>query len=102
MTQITNTLSGFKQLLESAQVNGCYMKITILDRCGNVLRENEPAPVGKVQSNCFALDRNGQLSYVEFGKASNWEFNLHHGKATKLNPNGNMIIEFKEPSFFGL
>jgi hypothetical protein len=37
---------------------------------GKLIRENEPATIGHVQSNSFALNRNGNLSWFEYGKAS--------------------------------
>jgi hypothetical protein len=92
-------LSAFRKVLVSAKLHSQMLSSTIVDKDGNVRRINDFAPVSIVQSNCFALKRNGQDSYVELGKASDWEFK--DSKAIKNFADGKMILEFKDPSFFG-
>lgn len=102
MKQTLNSLAGFKKIIQSAMVNGIYIKTSIHNAKGEMVRENDFAPVSICQSNCFALKRNGNDSFIEFGKAERWTFLTDTGKAKKRFDDGYMIIEFKEPEFFGL
>jgi hypothetical protein len=104
MKKISNTLAGFKQLLESAKINGIHVRSTILNPEGQAALVRPFSPVGRVQSNAFTILREGREFWVEFNKSSSWEFDLPNGKATKLHPNGmkTMIIEISTPEFFNL
>jgi hypothetical protein len=98
----SNTLAGFKFILQSAMVNGIYFSTKVTNDKGEIVRETQPSPVGIVQSNSFALNRNGQMVWTEFGKASQWEFDLSNGKAIKLLGKDRLIYQFNEPGFFDI
>lgn len=94
------TLAAFKKIIESAKVNGQFLKSEAVNANGEVMRTNDFAPVTHTQSNSFALLRNNQLSWVEYGKASEWEFK--DSKAIKSMLQGcKLVFEFNNPSFFG-
>jgi hypothetical protein len=69
-------LAEFKKFLAS-NVGNEQVKISskvIKNVTGETVKENEPATIGLVQSNSFALNRGGKLSFMEFRKASEWTF----------------------------
>jgi hypothetical protein len=94
-------LSEFKKVLTSCITHNLCLRSKITNKHGEVIKENDFAPVKHIQSNSFALERNGQLSWVEFGKASQWEFK--NSFAYYNFPNGGQaIFELQNPEFFGL
>jgi hypothetical protein len=97
----TNTLAGFKSMIESAKTNGIYIKSSILRKDGSTVRENDFAPISIAQSNCFAIKREKGDSYTEYGKASTWEIDLHNNKVKKVFPDGYLEFQFQDPTFFG-
>lgn len=100
---ISNTLAGFKKMLQSAMTNGIYVKSCLLDPDGDIAQERDFAPVGHIQSNSFALQREGKLFWVEFNKSENWEFDLPNGIATKKHGEQKTItFQFSDPAFFGV
>lgn len=91
-------LSDFKRFIESAKVHGMELKSTVVNKDGQIIKENNFAPVKHTQSNAFALNRDGKLSWAEYGKASDWDFT---DGLLKRNLNGGYILfQFKDPTFF--
>ena len=93
------TLSKFKRHIENAKVNGLFMKSKVVNPKGEVVKENDFAPVKHTQTNAFALLRNEKLSWVEYGKASEWEFENSQA-IRKYKDGGKLILEFNDLSFF--
>jgi hypothetical protein len=94
-------LTDFKKVLESCKTHSLELKSTVFNRNGELVKENDFAPVKHTQSNAFALERDGKLSWAEYGKAKEWEFS---GKTATRNFSfgGKIIFELKSPEFFGL
>lgn len=99
---ITNTLAGFKQMLAIAKANGIFLHSTITNPAGEIVRQSTPAPVGILQSNSFALEREGKMYWCEFGKASDWQFDLAKGTASKKIGSDTLTYIFSDPAFFGI
>jgi hypothetical protein len=94
-------LSEFKKVLQSCLTHKLEICSKVTDRNGNVIKEQPFAPVAHIQSNSFALDRGGKLSWLEFRKASQWTFN--GATATQNFMDGGKIeLTLKTPEFFGL
>lgn len=93
-------LSAFKKILESAKNHSQMIKSTVINKNGEIVKLNDFAPVCHTQSNSFALLRNNTFSWLEYGKASEWEF--ENSNAIKnFKDGGKIVLEFKDPSFFG-
>jgi len=85
------SLNDFKKNLQICKSNGITLKTSVLNSTGEVIRVNDFAPIGNIQSNSFAMIRNEKLSWVEFGKASQWNFT----EGIKQNLiGGSMVFEF--------
>jgi len=93
-------LAQFKRLLQSSKTNGQRIKSTIYDHNGNLVRSNDFANIGTIQSNCFSLLRGGFESWSEFGKASDWQFSGN--EMSHVWTGGKVVFEFENPEFFGL
>jgi len=96
------TLTGFKNIVTSCMANGIKIQTTICSNDGTVQRVNPFAKVGKLQSNSFALERETGLSYLEYGKAKNYDFEQYPIRMNFDNGNGYMLIEVEDRGFFGL
>jgi hypothetical protein len=83
------TLADFKRLLTNNVYNPSFKLSSkiVLNGTGEVIRENAPAQVAHIQSNQFAVDRNGNLSWMEFGKAGNWLFDGNTAKHNVMGSN---------------
>lgn len=95
----TIKLSDFKRFIESAKVHSLELKSKVVNKYGEVVKENSFAVVAHTQSNSFALNREGKLSWAEYGKASEWDFNDGIIRRN-LNDGGYIIFEFRDPTFF--
>tara|TARA_R110000868_G_scaffold96843_3_gene266308 strand:- start:1231 stop:1521 length:291 start_codon:yes stop_codon:yes gene_type:complete len=94
------TLADFKKVIQSCITHQLRMKSTVKDKDGKIIRENSFAPVVHLQSNSFALERNGVKSWAEFHKASAWSFDK--GTATRQMLDGTLTFELELPEFLGL
>lgn len=95
----TMNLSEYKRHLQSAMTNGINLKSTVINSKGEVVRENEFAPIVLVNTVSFAMLRNGKQSFAEFGKASEWQF--ADDKAIRNFKDGGKIeFTFDAPDFF--
>ena len=95
----TIKLSDFKRFIESAKVHSMELKSTVVNKNGEVVKENTFATVTHTQSNSFALNKEGKLSWAEYGKASEWDFTDGILKR-KFKDGGYILFQFKEPNFF--
>jgi len=93
-------LTDFKKVLQSCLIHKLEIKSKVVNKNGEIVKEQDFAPVGHLQSNSFALLRNGVLSWVEYGKASQWNFSGEISKT--FMDGGKLIFELKNPDFFGL
>ena len=96
------TLSDFKKMLNSAIVHKMRMKTTVINKNGEIVKENDFAPVHRTQTNAFTLLRNDQESWLEYGKASDWDFNNSKGIIKNFGDGGKIILNFEDNTFFGL
>ena len=85
-------LAQFKKWLAEAKENGSTLRSEVLAPTGEVARQQPHAPVSVVQANMFALKRNEQDSYTEFGKASQWKFT--DNDATKQMVGGSLKFSY--------
>lgn len=95
----TIKLSDFKRFIESAKIHSMELKSIVANKNGEVIKENPFAVVAHTQSNAFALDREGKLSWAEYGKASEWDFSDGIIKRNFSN-GGYILFQFKDPTFF--
>lgn len=94
-------LSDFKKVLQSCMVHKIGIRSKVINRNGETVKENPFAPVGHIQSNSFALLRDGKLSWAEYGKSKDWTF--EGGTAKKIfMDGGHIVFELQTPEFFGL
>ncbi len=96
------TFADFKKMLNSAIVHKMKMKTTVVNKNGEIVRENDFAPVHRTQSNAFTLLRNEKESWIEYGKASEWDFTNSTGIIKSMGDGGKMILNFEDNTFFGL
>ena len=90
MQTVTN-LNQFKEFVK-ANLNNPNIKLSskvVKNGTGEVIRENPPAVIAHVQTNSFAVDRNGNLSWMEFGKAKDWLFSGDTAKHNTMGSNPN-------------
>jgi hypothetical protein len=69
-------LAEFKRFLtENVKNNNVLLSSKVIrNNTSELVKENPPAPIELVQSNAFAVRRDDKISWVEFGKAKDWEF----------------------------
>lgn len=94
-------LTDFKKVLNSCLVHKLEIKSKAINKNGEIVKENDFAPVGHIQSNSFAMMRNNVLSWCEYGKASQWKFEGKQATKTLLD-GGRLVFEIKDADFFGL
>ena len=67
--------ADLKRRIKEALIDGTLVSSQVLNHRGEVKVDNEPAPVVKVQSNGFAMNRNAKISWIRLDQQDElWEF----------------------------
>lgn len=99
MQNKTMNLAEYKRHLQSAITNNIRVKSKVINSKGEIVKENDFAPVLLVNTVSFAMLRNDKPSFAEFGKASEWEFD-NDIATRKFKDGGKIEFTFDDPSFF--
>ena len=94
-------LADFKKVLTSCLNHKIEIKSKVVSKQGETIKENDFTTVGHIQTNAFAMNRNGTLSWCEYGKAKDWTFKGATAEKQFMD-GGKLVFEIKNPEFFGL